>query len=260
MKRPVLRYFGGKYLLAPWIVSHLPAHRVYVEPFGGAASVLLRKDRSKVEVWNDLDDSVYHLFKLLRDGHGPLLEQALRLTPYSRREFELSVVPHPDPLESARRLIVRSFMGFGGDAVGNASTGFRSNSNQTNRAPALDWVNYPAAVQGFSERLQGVVVENKDAFEVMLQHDGPDTLHYVDPPYHLDTRGRRHRYRHEYSDDKHNELLNFLLQLKGKWVLSGYNCTAYDQWRANNAHIRIVTRQALADGAAKRTEYLWLNF
>ncbi len=112
--RPVLRWFGGKWKLAPWILSHFPAHRVYVEPFGGAGSVLMRKPRSYCEVYNDIDCEVVNLFRVLRDpGQAARLIADLELTPFSRDEFIAAYEPAEDPAELARRLVMRSFMGFG---------------------------------------------------------------------------------------------------------------------------------------------------
>lgn len=255
--RPVLRWFGGKYVLAPWIISHFPAHRVYVELFGGAASVLMRKPRSYAEVYNDLDDSVVNLFNILRVPEtAKQLQFVLERTPYSRREFELAYCYTPFPLESARRLVIRSFMGFGANSVNvEKSTGFRANSNRSGSTPAHDWANYPKSIEKFTERLQGIVVENQDACEVMRRHDGPETLHYVDPPYPLETRSNRRRYFHEMTADDHTNLIDCLASLRGKVVVSGYEHPAYTAlgWRS-------VTRETFADGARARTEKLWLNF
>lgn len=113
--RPVLRWHGGKFLLAPWVISHFPKHRIYVEPFGGAASVLLQKPRSYGEVYNDLNGDVVNLFQVLRDPELALtLANMLRLTPFSRVEFKLSYVPADCQVERARRLVVRCFQGFVG--------------------------------------------------------------------------------------------------------------------------------------------------
>lgn len=229
ISRPVLRYFGGKYRLAPWIVSHLPPHRVYVEPFGGAASVLLRKPRSYAEVYNDLDGEIVNVFRVLQDASGAVeLERRIRLTPYARAEFELAYQDTDEPIERARRTIVKAFMGFGSNAIhvagprgrgfntrvssqpipGMGNTTFRANSNQSGTAPAADWVHYPAALSAFTGRLQGVVIENRDALDVIQRFNRTDTLHYVDPPYLHSTRAnaRRDRYRHELMDDQHRKL------------------------------------------------------
>lgn len=254
--RPVLRWHGGKWMLAPWVMEHFPKHRVYVEPFGGAASVLLRKTPSYAEVYNDLDGDVVNLFRVLRSGEAERLVSELRLTPFSRDEFQEAYEPTNDPVEAARRLVIRSFMGFGSNGH-SRSTGFRANSNRSGTTPSHDWANYPDALKMVIKRLDGVVIESKDAKAVMSQHDGAGTLHYVDPPYVFATRSDMGKdYAHEMVDADHEDLLGFLRQLRGMVVLSGYPHEMYD--RALSDWQR-VERAALADGARKRTEVLWIN-
>ncbi len=102
--RPVLRWHGGKWRLAPAILPYFPAHRIYVEPFGGAGSMLLRKPRCYAEVYNDLDDEVVNLFRVLRDeGGAARLVGMLRLTPFARAEFMEANGATDDPVERARR-------------------------------------------------------------------------------------------------------------------------------------------------------------
>lgn len=264
VSRPVLSWHGGKWRLAPWIIGHFPAHRIYVEPFGGAASVLMRKPRAYAEVYNDLDDLVAGLFRVLRDPAlaEELIDQ-LRLTPFSRVEFEQSIEPSEGEIEQARRLIVRSLMGFGSDSHSMRSTGFRSNSKRYGTTPAHDWASYPDALDATIERLTGVVIENRDAREVMRQHDSPETLYYVDPPYLPETRSpankydlKRRAYRHELTRADHVDLLEFLAGLTGMVVLSGYPNLLYD---ATLPDWLRVEKDAFADGARARTEVLWIN-
>ncbi len=273
--RPALRWHGGKWLLAPWILEFLPRHQVYTEAFGGAASVLLRKPRATVEVYNDLDDDVVNFFQVLRDrGQAERLIELLRLTPFARREYELSYQPTEDPIERARRLAVRSYMGFGSNAhasarngrdmVGfRAGTGFRANSNRSGGPPARDWTNYPGALRVAAERWCGVIVECRDGIELIQQHDGEHTLHYVDPPYFPETRvalnysyGKGGMYRHELDGGGHARLLECLRAVKGMVALSGYAHPLYDDalkdWQRH-------TTPAYADGARPRVEVLWLN-
>ena len=260
--RPVLRWHGGKWRLAPWIIGHFPAHRVYVEPFGGAASVLMRKPRAYGEVYNDLDQSVVNLFRVLQNPiSAEALRLKLRLTPFARDEFELGYLDCADPIERARRLVILCFMGFGSNGHNKATrTGFRANSNLSGTTPARDWANYPDQLHAIVERLRGVVIENRDALEVMAQHDGHDTLHYVDPPYVRATRSskmnRKGCYAHEMDDEGHKRLLDFLLGLSGAVVVSGYPHESYEAALGGWRRVEIA---ALADGALDRVEVLWLN-
>ncbi len=269
----MLRWHGGKFRDAPHIIKHFPPHRRYTEAYGGAFSVCLRKPPCYAEVWNDLDDGVWNLMQLLRHGRGAELAEMLRLTPWSRKEFELSYQASKDPMENARRLVVRSFMGFGSDGHNpNVKTGFRADSDKSGTTPAHDWANYPAALELIADRVMGrgvfagngIVIEHRPALQVLEAHDGDDTLHMVDPPYMPETRSnksrksgeRYHAYQHEMTVADHEELLHLLLTLRGMVILCGYPSKLYTGalkgWR-------VIERAALADGARARTEVLYLN-
>lgn len=263
--RPALRYMGGKWRLAPWIIQHMPPHRTYVEPYGGAASVLLRKAPAFQEVYNDLDGEIVGLFRVLRDPvQAAELARLVDLTPFARDEFEASYIPSPDTVENARRTVVRSFMGFGSTAVAlRRKTGFRAISERNGKHPARDFAGMPDALLALSHRMRGVVIENRPALDVMARCDGPRTLIYADPPYVHETRSQKrikgtleHAYTHEMTTEAHGELLQWLARCRSMVMLSGYPTPLYDEalpgWRR-------VDVAALADGARKRTESLWIN-
>lgn len=259
--RPVLRYHGGKWKLAAWITDHLPLHRVYVEPYGGAASILLRKARSYSEVYNDLDGEVVNLFRVLRSpADARELLRQVRLTPYARAEFELSYLATDDPIEQARRTLFRAAAGYASGAQKRYGTGFRSNVTRPNTTPAADWRTLPAALEAVVERLRGVVIEHRPALDVIRQYDTPETLFYCDPPYPFATRNARNAgatYRHEMTDDDHRALAAVLRRVRGKVVLSGYACALYDDELYPDWHR--VARRAHADGARDRVEVLWIS-
>ncbi|WP_085597414.1 MULTISPECIES: DNA adenine methylase [unclassified Pseudomonas] len=262
VQRPILRYHGGKWKLATWIIQHLPPHHTYVEPYGGAASVLLRKARSPAEIYNDLDGELVNLFRVVRD-RGHELRTLLELTPFAREEFVASYDDSTDALERARRMVLRSFQGFASSAASGERTGFRSTSSRSGTSPAHDWRHYPATLTAIIDRLQGVVLEHRDAISLLGNHDRPNTLYYVDPPYVHSTRSNKVRhndtgksYRHELSDQQHSELALHLKELQGMVVLSGYPSHLYDELYGTWYR---VSRHTHADGARDRVECLWLN-
>lgn len=258
-RRSVLRYFGGKWAIAPWVIQHLPAHRVYVEPFGGAASVLLRKPRSRIEVYNDLDDEVVGVFRVIQQPDTcAALIRLLRRTPYSRAEFELAFQATADPIERTRRAIIRAFMSFHHEALFNpGKTTFADARHRTgNSSKAHEWATYPRSLGAVCRRLRGVIIERRDALDVLRAQDTADTLFFVDPPYLPATRSRS-GYRHELSEQRHIELLQRLQEVQGRVVLAGYPSWLYDGmlkgWQR-------VERQHRASGSARpRTEVLWIK-
>jgi DNA adenine methylase len=213
--RPALRYHGGKFRLAPWILEFFPPHKVYCEPYGGAASVMLLKPRVGAECYNDLDSRVVNLFRVLRDPDKALeLQRRVALTPFARDEFEWSYEPIVDELDDAHKLVVRSFMGHGSDsATRGCRTGFRTKITDGRVLPAVEWSSWSDAIPALTRRMRGVLIENREATWVIERMDGPGTLHFVDPPYVHSTRSaltgrsaKTHGYRHEMDDQAHRQL------------------------------------------------------
>jgi DNA adenine methylase len=262
VERPILRYHGGKWILAKWIIGLMPPHRIYVEPFGGGGSVLMRKPRSYAEVYNDRWDVVVNVFRVLRDeAKAERLKTALELTPFSYTEFmAVGDDSEADDVERARQTIFRSFAGFGSASVNaDFSTGFRANSHRSGTSPAHVWAHYPEQIRAFVDRLAGVCIENRDALNLIPQHDSPQTLYFVDPPYVHSTRNMKRAnasYAFEMSDADHRELAQVLKAARGMVMLCGYNC---DLYRELYGEWKMVERIALADGARERTECLWMN-
>lgn len=263
--RPALRYLGGKWRLAPWIIENLPSHEVYIEPFGGGGNVLLRKERSTVEIYNDLDDDLVNLFRVLRTpGPAEQLISQIELTPFARSEWLAAYEPAAEPVERARRLIIRSFMGHSSCASRiDRTTGFRACNLAANADPARSWATYPEALRLVIARFAGVAIEQLPAEQLIQQRDGPGVLFYVDPPYVQSTRSQKQTrcapsngYRHELDDADHERLLEILCAVEGMVVLSGYPSPLYERMLAGWT---VVERTALADGARPRTEVLWLN-
>jgi DNA adenine methylase len=265
VRRPVMRYHGGKFRIAPRIIKHFPAHRIYVEPFGGAGSVLMRKERSFAEVYNDLDGEVVNVFRVLRDpAAAERLRVLLELTPWAREEFKLAYEPSDDPVEQARRTIARGFMGHGSTSIRINRTGFRAKNYKRNQTGAGDWRGFPEAVPSFVERLRGVTIECRPALDIIAQQDTAETLFFCDPPYvHAVRSALFHKggsndccYRHELSDDDHRALIAQLRDVAGMVVLCGYRNAIYQELLGD---WDLAELDATTDGGQPRTECLWLN-
>jgi DNA adenine methylase len=253
--RPVLRYFGGKWRLGAWIVSHFPEHMSYVEPFCGGASVLLQKAPSMIETINDLDGDLINFFRVLREYPDELIRR-LELTPYARAELRAAYEPTEDKIEAARRYYVRSWLSYGGQRKQGGGWRF-SRSASRGQCVVEDWRNMDH-LSAVVERLRMVQIENDNALAVIDRFDTEDTLFYLDPPYVFETRSDRwHQgYKFEMTDEQHRQLGECLQAVRGMVVLSGYEC---DLYRELYGGWQCMRRRARTLNQGWSEECLWLN-
>ncbi len=260
--RPPVKWHGGKYYLCSRIIGHFPPHHTYVEPFGGAASVLLNKPASPVEVYNDLDERITRLFRVLRD-HGEELHRRLTLTPYSEIEFERADEPATEEIEQARRDFVRWRLSLGG-----RGDSFSFTLHRVRRGMADVVSGYLSMIDEqlplIVSRLRTVEIVSRPALEVIRAWDTPATLFYCDPPYLPSTRheGSRSIYGCEMTEEDHRDLATVLTACKGKVVLSGYPSALYDELYGAWRTVKFDMANHAAGGRAKgrKEETLWMNW
>jgi DNA adenine methylase len=225
----LLTYLGGKGRLANLIISYFPYHWTYVEPFGGAASVLLNKSPSKVEVYNDIDHDLVNFFRVLRDPVAfEQFHQLVSLTPYSREEHHLvrdildmdNESPTLSPAERAHAWFCFVRMGFNGGI--NRAYGYSRKSNS-----ALTHLNKIDRLPDIARRLMQVQVEHQDWRDILYTYDTPETLFYLDPPYHPDTR-KGGEFKNEISSKDHQDLVDWMHILEGMVVLTCYWHPVYE--------------------------------
>ncbi len=258
------------------LLKLIPPHRVYVEPFGGGASLLFAKKPSPVEVYNDLDSGVVNFFRVLRDPEKfERFHQLISLTPYSREEYNFcreTWEKCEDDVERAYRWFVVARMSFSGWF----ESGWSFSVTKTARGMAGTCSRWLGTIEGLPEacrRLMRVQIEHKDFRQIIKTYDTPDTLFYCDPPYVPDTR-RDGSYRHEMTLDDHKELVCILHDVKGMVLLSGYRHPVYEPleqvgWRRHDYEMscyaagRTRGTGIQGKGAAKkmqpRVESVWVN-
>jgi DNA adenine methylase len=263
-RRIVFGWYGGKFNHLDWLLPLLPESHHYCEPFAGSAAVLLNREPSPVETYNDVDGDVVNFFKILREQPEELA-RAIALTPFSREEFHFAIVDSGvgiRPLERARRFYIRARQTRTGLAQ-TATLGRWANCKNTSRGGMSGvvsrWMGGIAALPEIGSRLLRVQIENRPALDVIRLYDSSKTFFYCDPPYLHDTRGDKKAYGFEMDEGEHIELAAALHRCKGKVALSGYRNRLMDRlykgWRRFDAplkHCHSIKRP--------RQECLWMNY
>lgn len=254
--RPALRYYGSGWNRAPWIIQHFPPHTVYCEPCFGAGSVLLRKDRAKLEVVNDLDNRVINFFTMLREKPAELAE-ALQLTPWHQTEFYLALIPDTDPFEDARRFAFACWASVAGGPKPRLND-FRWQKTETRRSPASADIPKTEHLTAIAKRLRHVQFLCQDATSVIRKMRGSQAVIYFDPPYLATTRRNTTAYRIEPDDAWHVAAAGLLRQHDGPVIISGYASELYAAIYEQHGFKRIDRRQRTNSGGVA-TESLWLS-
>jgi DNA adenine methylase len=263
MLRPPVKWHGGKHYLAARIIQLFPPHRVYLEPFGGGASVLLNKPPCEVEIYNDLDNRISRLFRVLRE-QGSEFNQKVSLIPYSEADFE-AAAEYPrraNDLEKAVCDFVRWRQSFGGQGKNWSYTTGRARGGMAGDVNA--WWTAIEALPQIIERLKRVQILCQPALEAIERFDHSDGLIYCDPPYLHETRskGSTDVYGVEMTEKDHRDLAEVLRECKAKVVLSGYPSPLYDRLYRDWRRVEFDIANHAAGGTTKRrqNECLWLNF
>lgn len=261
------RWYGGKYSHLDFILSQLPQTHQYVEPFGGSAAVLINREPSPVETYNDLDGDVVTFFKVLREDRDELLEN-IALTPFSREELAHAVEQQNNDelsdMEQARLFFVRAGQtrsGLAQEATPGRWAYCKSTSRRDMSGAVSRWHGRLEQLYDVADRLRRVQIENKPAIEVIDRHDDEETLFYCDPPYPHETRGDTNSYGHEMTDEDHRELAEALRNAEGKVAVSGYKCDLYEEVFEDHGWNRVdAEEKTMHTTKDQRQESLWLNY
>lgn len=276
MKSPIA-YFGGKSRLAASLIPLFPAHKRYVEVFGGGGSILFAKPPSTIEIYNDLDSALFDFFTVLASPRQfARFKRLVESRPFSK-QLHLHCVRtwarEKNVVSRVAKWYIAMRQGFSGQLT--ESWGYSVENGSEGKTQAVKkWIGGVARLPEIHVRLQGVQIDNRDFRRVLRAYDKPDTFFYMDPPYVPDTR-RSGDYRFEMTVQDHEELVQLLLGLQGNVMLSGYASPLYDPlekagWHRQefavicSAAARTKDSGLQGKGACKdkqkRTEVIWTNY
>ena len=250
----ILKYPGSKWRIADWIISYMPEHKVYLEPFFGSGAVFFKKQPSYLETINDIDGNIVNLFRVCREQPEELAK-LINLTPFSREEFiSCYDVEVEDSVERARRTLVRFHQSFG--TSNSTKNSWRNVQTYGGPRCATMWNNLPDIICQCAERLKNAQIESINAIQLIERYNSPNTLIYCDPPYLPEIR-KKNLYKCEYSEEQHIQLINVLKKSDSMVILSGYDSELYNDMLSGWC---TAEKKTTAQMGLHRVEKIWMNF
>lgn len=265
-RRIVFGWYGGKFSHLDWLLPLLPKCHHYCEPFSGSGAVLLNRNPSPVETYNDIDGDAVNFFRILRDRHEELI-RAIALTPFSREEYHLAIYGNTQGIsdvERARRFYICARQTRTGLAQ-TASLGRWANCKDTSRSGMSGvvsrWLGGVDALDDIAQRLIRVQIENRPAIDIIRLYDNSGTLFYCDPPYLHATRGDSNAYGFEMDEGQHYEFAQVVNKCRGKVAVSGYNHPLMDELFPPPRWFKTLgADKTIHSTKGTRQEVLWTNY
>ncbi len=265
-RRIAFGWYGGKFSHLDWLLPLLPSCHHYCEPFAGSGAVLLNREPSSVETYNDIDGDVVNFFRVLRD-HQEELVRAIALTPFSREEYHLAIhnqINEDQKVERARRFYIKARQTRTGLAQ-TASLGRWANCKDTSRSGMSGvvsrWLGGVDSLDEIAQRLIRVQIENRPAIDVIRLYDSPKTLFYCDPPYLHATRGDTKAYGFEMNEEQHQEFAEVVNKCKGMVAVSGYDHPLMDElFKPGHWFKTHGPDKTIHSTKGIRSEVLWTNY
>ncbi|WP_135552064.1 DNA adenine methylase [Paenibacillus cymbidii] len=247
--RRILHYPGSKWSIAEWIISHMPEHQTYIEPFFGSGAVLFNKNASEQEVINDVSGDIVNLFRVIRE-QPEKLAIAIKLTPFAREEYDAAQMEIGHDIERARRFLIKCWQAIRVKTDGKS--GYRCAYGDK---VVRDWNYIPDRIMIAADRLKQVNIENKPAIEIIKRFNRPEVLIYADPPYVLSSRVGK-LYQCEMTEEEHMILLDSLNDHSGPAIISGYESQLYKE---KLVHWKREVIKGKVMNFGQRTEVIWIN-
>lgn len=261
MNSPI-KYFGGKGTMFNKIFEHFPEnYSTYVEPFAGSFSMGLKQE-CPIEIYNDLEQNVYSLYKVLADkSKFDEFKFMADLHPYSedfRKDFK-DKLKNDDTISE----IERAFYFYYVNRTSHNGVGGFSTNMVIRRKMSKSTSDYLSSVDRLLElhqRLSKVIILNRDGLSIIGKYNDPNTLIYCDPPYHHTTRTSA-RYKQDMTNDEQLLFLDVVNKSKSKILISGYKNDVYDEhlkdWEEINFEVKTISGTF---EKKTKVETLWKNY
>jgi DNA adenine methylase len=257
--KPPLTYYGGKQRLAQYILSLIPKHTLYCEPFFGGGAIFFAKEPSEIEVINDSNGDLINFYRVMKNNFASL-KREVRATLHSREHHQSAkmVLGYPQLFNEIKRawaiwvLANESY-----SSRLDASWGFDRKRNTSAKRLHHKREKFPS----YEKRLELTEIENADALSVIESRDGKNSFFYCDPPYFNAHKGHFHFY----SEQDFEDLLKCLSSIKGKFLLSSYPSPLLEKYkRKYKWHSKAIEMPLAVTARYKRqqtkTEVLTANY